>query len=136
MATIQKKEDRFYATGRRKSSIARVYLYPQGQGNIQINQSELKTYFPVPSKQITIQQPLKLTKVDGQVDLYVNVCGGGKSGQADAIRHGISRALVNWNPELRKTLKSHGYLTRDSRKVERKKAGQRGARANYQFSKR
>jgi small subunit ribosomal protein S9 len=135
MAEAQ-KEARFYATGKRKRSIARVYLYPEGKGDVQVNKSNFDTYFPQKSKKMIIQQPLVLTKLDGKVDLYVNVSGGGKSGQAEAIRHGISKALIEYQPELRKTLKAHGFLTRDARKVERKKPGMKGARASYQFSKR
>ncbi len=129
-------EQRFYATGKRKTAIARVYLYPQGGGNFQINTESLEKYFSRKSTQLIARQPLALTKLDKNVDIYANVFGGGQSGQADAIRLGISRALISYNPELRKTLKAHGFLTRDSRIVERKKPGQKGARAKYQYSKR
>jgi len=136
MATPQTKEQRFYATGKRKRAIARVYLYPQGKGDIQINDSTLDTYFGRKSSKMIVKEPLVLTKTENEVDLYVNVYGGGKSGQADAIKHGISKALLAFNPELRRVLKAEGFLTRDSRKVERKKAGMKGARARYQYSKR
>jgi len=136
MANAPTKENRFYATGKRKRSIARVYLYPQGKGDIQINTSTLDEYFGRKSSKMIVREPLVLTKTDQLVDLYVNVKGGGKSGQADAIKHGISKALLAFDPSLRKTLKAEGFLTRDARKVERKKAGLKGARARYQYSKR
>jgi len=136
MASTQTKEQRFYATGKRKRAIARVYLYPQGKGDIQINNLTLETYFGRKSSKMIVKEPLVLTKMENEVDLYVNVYGGGKSGQADAIKHGISKALLAFNPELRRVLKAEGFLTRDSRKVERKKAGLKGARARYQYSKR
>ncbi|MBI4041794.1 MAG: 30S ribosomal protein S9 [Deltaproteobacteria bacterium] len=130
------KVERYYATGKRKSAIARVYVYPNGNGTFQINQNNYEAYFPELSKRKVIEQPLELSKLSGKMDVYVNVNGGGLNGQTQAIRHGISKALTLYQPELRKILKAHGLLTRDSRRVERKKAGQRGARARYQYSKR
>lgn len=129
-------EQRFYATGKRKTAIARVYLYPAGSGQFQINTKTIEKYFPRKATQRTAAEPLALTKLDKTIDIYANVYGGGESGQADALRLGISRALISYNPELRKPLKAQGFLTRDSRIVERKKAGQKGARARFQYSKR
>ena len=134
--TQTSKKPIFSATGKRKTAIARVYFYGQGQGKIQVNSEEFETYFPRKSAQMTIRQPLVLTKSEALFDIYANVSGGGKSGQADAVRHGIARALLKFNPELRKTLKAQKFLTRDDRKVERKKAGLSGARKRYQYSKR
>jgi small subunit ribosomal protein S9 len=130
------EEKRFYATGKRKRSVARVYLYAEGKGDIQINTSTLDEYFGRATSKMVIKQPLVLTKTEDKVDLYVNVYGGGLSGQADAIKHGIAKALTSYDPELRPALKRQGFLTRDARKVERKKAGMKGARARFQFSKR
>ena len=126
----------FSATGKRKRAVARVYLYNEGKGDFQINDSTLETYFPRATARMIIKQPLTLTKTEGTFDIYVNVCGGGKSGQAEAVRHGLSRALLKFNPELRKILKGEGFLTRDAREVERKKSGMSGARKRYQYSKR
>ncbi len=128
-------QNSFYATGRRKEAVARVWLAP-GNGKISINQRSLEEYFGRETSRMVFRQALELTETSGQFDIFVNVRGGGLSGQADAIRHGISRALTRVNPELRPTLKKAGYLTRDSRAKERKKYGQRGARARFQFSKR
>jgi len=125
----------FYATGRRKHAVARVWLQP-GNGKIAINTRSLEDYFGRETSRMVFRQPLELTETSGAMDIWVTVKGGGLSGQADAIRHGISRALIRFNAELRPTLKKAGYLTRDARKKERKKYGQRGARARFQFSKR
>jgi len=124
-----------YATGRRKEAVARVWIQP-GNGKIEINRRTLENYFGRETSRMIFRQPLELTETSGKFDIYVTVRGGGLSGQADAIRHGISRALTKVNPELRGPLKKAGYLTRDARKKERKKYGQRGARARFQFSKR
>ena len=121
--------------GRRKTSIARVYVQP-GNGTILINDRELKTYFPSEILQITVKQALTLIKADGNYDITVNVEGGGIKGQAEAIRLGIARALVTINNESRPALRKEGLLTRDSRMVERKKPGRRKARRKFQFSKR
>jgi small subunit ribosomal protein S9 len=125
----------FYSTGRRKEAVARVWLQP-GNGKIAINTRSLEEYFGRETSRMVFRQPLELTETSGAFDIFVTVRGGGLSGQADAIRHGISRALIRFNTELRPTLKKAGYLTRDARKKERKKYGQRGARARFQFSKR
>lgn len=124
-----------YGTGRRKTATARTRLYA-GTGNIEINGRNIEEYFPRKTLQMVIRQPLVLTKLLDKYDVKVTVCGGGVSGQAEAVRHGISRALLDTNPELRSVLKHEGLLTRDSRKKERKKYGQRAARARYQYSKR
>jgi small subunit ribosomal protein S9 len=124
-----------YATGRRKEAVARVWLQP-GSGKIAINKRSLEDYFGRETSRMVFRQPLELTETSGTFDIHVNVSGGGLSGQADAIRHGISRALIKINSELRAVLKKAGYLTRDARAKERKKYGQRGARARFQFSKR
>lgn len=121
--------------GRRKTSIARVYVKP-GKGQIVVNQRELKEYFPSEILQTTVKQALTLAKEEGNYDVSVNVEGGGSKGQAEAIRLGIARALVNINNETRPALKKEGLLTRDSRMVERKKPGRRKARRRFQFSKR
>jgi small subunit ribosomal protein S9 len=126
---------RWYATGRRKEAIARVWIAP-GTGRIFINRREFENYLPRESSRLEIIQALEVVEQQGKVDLMVNVCGGGTSGQAGAIRHGLSRALCQMNPDLRGALKKAGFLTRDPRAVERKKYGQRGARARFQFSKR
>jgi small subunit ribosomal protein S9 len=125
----------YYGTGKRKNAIARVYLKP-GKGRISINDRSFDDYFPNDVLKMLVRQPLLLTETESKFDIYVNVKGGGSSGQAGAIRHGISKALVDYNKELRQKLKKNGFLTRDSRVKERKKYGQRGARARYQFSKR
>jgi small subunit ribosomal protein S9 len=121
--------------GRRKTSIARVYVKP-GKGQIIVNDRELNEYFQSEILQTTVKQALALVKADGQYDVTVNVEGGGNKGQAEAIRLGIARALVNINTENRPPLKKEGLLTRDSRMVERKKPGRRKARRKFQFSKR
>ncbi|MGI6690209.1 MAG: 30S ribosomal protein S9 [Clostridiales bacterium] len=124
----------FNAVGRRKEAVARVRLVP-GSGNILINKRELDDYFGLETLKMTVRQPLVLTKVSG-FDIIVNVRGGGLTGQSGAIRHGISRALIKANPELRAELKKAGFLTRDPRMKERKKYGLKGARRAPQFSKR
>jgi small subunit ribosomal protein S9 len=128
-------EKSLYSTGRRKKAIARVWLQP-GNGKIAINQRSLEDYFGRETSRMVFRQPMELTETAGQFDVFCSVRGGGLSGQAEAIRHGISRALIKSNPELRPSLKKAGYLTRDSRSRERKKYGQRGARARFQYSKR
>ena len=127
--------DTFYATGRRKTSSARVYL-KSGKGNITINNRKLDEYFGRKVAQMLVMQPLELVDLSGKVDLDVKVKGGGSFGQAGAIRHGISRALTSYDEELRPQLKKAGLLTRDPRRVERKKAGLVKARKSKQFSKR
>jgi len=124
-----------YATGRRKTAIARVWLTP-GSGVIKINKRDLENYFGRATSKMVLRQPLEATETVGRYDVYVNVCGGGLAGQAGAIRHGITRALMKISPAYRPVLKKAGYVTRDPRKKERKKYGQRGARARFQFSKR
>ena len=121
--------------GRRKTSVARVYVKP-GKGQIIVNERELKEYFPSEILQTTVKQALAISKAEGNFDVTVNVEGGGFKGQAEAIRLGIARALVNINTENRPALKKEGLLTRDSRMVERKKPGRRKARRRFQFSKR
>ena len=130
MADIQ-----YYGTGRRKTSTARVYLRP-GSGNIVINRREFDSYFPNEALRMIIRQPLRLTETVEQFDILVNVDGGGQAGQAGAVRHGITRALMEFNADLRPALKKAGLVTRDPRQKERKKYGQKGARARFQFSKR
>ena len=125
----------YYGTGRRKTSTARVYLRP-GTGKITVNKRDVEEYFPRETLKMDLGSPLVLTECTGQYDIIVNVKGGGLNGQAGAIRLGISRALITINPEFRTVLKREGMLTRDARKVERKKYGQAGARARFQFSKR
>jgi small subunit ribosomal protein S9 len=125
----------YYGTGRRKSATARVFLRP-GSGRVFVNKRELDSYFPRGTLKMDLRQPLELTGTTGDFDALVTVRGGGESGQAGAIRLGIARALIKFNPEYRGVLKTAGMLTRDARKVERKKYGQRGARRRFQFSKR
>lgn len=125
----------YYGTGKRKYAIARIYLRP-GKGTITVNDKALNEYFPTEILRMMVRQPLQLTDTENKFDILINVCGGGMSGQAGAARHGIAKALVVYNKELRIRLKRNGFLTRDSRVKERKKYGQRGARARYQFSKR
>ena len=124
-----------YATGRRKHAVARVWLQP-GNGKVAINDRSLEDYFGRETSRMVFRQALELTETSGQYDVFVNVRGGGLSGQADAIRHGVSRSLIKIDPAFRPALKKAGYLTRDARAKERKKYGQRGARARFQFSKR
>jgi small subunit ribosomal protein S9 len=125
----------YYGTGRRKTSSARVYLRP-GSGTIRVNNKPFDEYFPNEMLKMIIRQPLVITETADKFDLHVRVCGGGCTGQAGALRHGIARALLTYNPELRGRLKEAGFLTRDPRKVERKKYGRPGARKRFQFSKR
>jgi len=125
----------YYGTGRRKTSVARVYIRP-GAGKITVNKRDIETYFSSDLLKMVIRQPLTLTETQGKFDISVFVRGGGCSGQAGAIKHGISRALVEFNAELRAKLKAAGFLTRDSRVKERKKPGLAGARRRFQFSKR
>ena len=124
-----------YGTGRRKTAAARVFLRP-GSGQVKVNGRTLDDYFPNEVLKMVIKQPLLLTETAEKFDIVATVEGGGSAGQAGAIRHGISRALIEYNAELRDRLKSAGLLTRDPRKKERKKYGQKGARARFQFSKR
>ena len=130
MAEIQ-----YYGTGRRKTSTARVYLRP-GVGDVQVNRKAFDTYFPNETLRMIIRQPLHLTETASKFDILINVSGGGPSGQAGAIRHGITRALIEFNADLRSALKQGGLITRDPRIKERKKYGQKGARKRFQFSKR
>ena len=135
---LEKKVDslgRAYSTGKRKSSIARVWIKP-GSGNVVVNGRKEDIYFSSKSHRLLLNQPLVLTNRKSELDVICTVKGGGLSGQAGAIRHGISRALVSFEPDLRKNLKKEGFLTRDSRVVERKKYGRAKARRSYQFSKR
>jgi small subunit ribosomal protein S9 len=125
----------FYGTGRRKSSTARVYLRP-GTGRITVNKRDIDIYFERESTKLVLRYPLELTGETNSFDILITVSGGGKTGQAGAIRLGITRALCESNPAYRELLKGHGLLTRDARKVERKKYGQPGARKRFQFSKR
>ncbi len=127
--------NRFYGTGRRKTSIAKVWIYP-GKGNITINSKPHKDYFFNQSDILTIEKPLQLAKKMEDLDVNIKVTGGGTTGQSGAIRHGIARALVEYDLALRPVLKKEKMLERDARMKERKKYGQKGARANYQFSKR
>ena len=129
------KNDKFYGTGRRKSSVARVYLVP-GSGKITINNRDIDEYLGLETLKVVVRQPLVLTGTEGKFDVKVNVKGGGYTGQAGAIRHGISRALLEVDAEYRPTLKSAGFLTRDPRMKERKKYGLKKARRAPQFSKR
>jgi small subunit ribosomal protein S9 len=128
-------DKRFYATGKRKSAIARVYM-KEGTGVFQVNKRNFDDYFTRESLKMIIQQPLEITGKKGLFDFFVNVEGGGIAGQAGAIKHGISKVLVEYDEALRSALKKAGFLTRDSRIVERKKYGQPGARKRFQFSKR
>ena len=130
MADIQ-----YYGTGRRKTSTARVYLRP-GDGNVMVNRKSFDAYFPNETLRMIIRQPLNLTETGNKFDVLANVAGGGPAGQAGAIRHGITRALIEFNADLRPTLKQAGLITRDPRIKERKKYGQKGARKRFQFSKR
>jgi small subunit ribosomal protein S9 len=129
------KENVYYATGKRKTAIARTWITP-GNGEITINGSPMDDYFKVEVVKTIIKQPLVLTNTLESFDVKARVAGGGFSGQAGAIRHGITKALILANPELRKVLKKAGYVRRDARVKERKKYGQKGARARFQFSKR
>ena len=125
----------FYGTGKRKSSVARVWLKP-GAGRNVVNNKTLEEYFGRETSKMVVRQPLELTENVGKFDIFVNVCGGGDSGQAGAIKHGITKALLEADPEQRAELKKAGFITRDSRVKERKKYGRKSARARFQFSKR
>ncbi|MCP4691894.1 MAG: 30S ribosomal protein S9, partial [Desulfobacterales bacterium] len=125
----------FYATGRRKSAIARTWLFP-GKGNITVNNKTADEYFSIESTRSFIREPLVMANTQDQFDIRITVKGGGVTGQAGAVRHGITRALIEADPDLRQTLKRAGFVKRDPRAKERKKYGQRGARARFQFSKR
>lgn len=126
----------FYAVGRRKTSIATVRLYPKGSGKVYVNDRELQDYFPLALSRAALLAPLTVTSQEGAMDVTVHVKGGGVTGQAEAIRLGIARALIKWQEDLRPVVKSQGFLTRDSRKKERKKPGLKRARRAPQFSKR
>lgn len=128
-------EQRFYATGKKKTSVARVWIKP-GTGAIVVNRRPLDEYFGRATSKMIVCQPLELTQNTGKFDVSVNVSGGGPSGQAGAIKHGITKALLTVDPELRAVLKKAGFITRDSRIKERKKYGKKAARASFQFSKR
>ncbi|MBW1731544.1 MAG: 30S ribosomal protein S9 [Deltaproteobacteria bacterium] len=128
-------QELIHATGKRKTAVARVWMR-QGTGNITINNRPMEEYLARETDRVLILEPLQITETLGKLDIKINVRGGGISGQAGAIRHGISRALVSLDPELREPLKKGGFLTRDPRMKERKKYGQRGARARFQYSKR
>ena len=129
------KQGRSYATGKRKNAVARVWIMP-GKGNITINEKPVDTYFARPVLKMIINQPFEITNRENEFDVVCTVQGGGLSGQAGAIKHGISKALNEYEPELRSVLKQAGFLTRDDRVVERKKYGRAKARRSYQFSKR
>ena len=129
------QENMYYATGRRKTAIARTWIKP-GNGEIVINNRPVEDYFPIETIRADMIQPFKITNTLGSYDVKATVVGGGISGQADAVRHGITRALVIVNPDYRLTLKRAGFIKRDPRVKERKKYGQKGARARFQFSKR
>jgi small subunit ribosomal protein S9 len=129
------QENTYYATGRRKTAIARTWIKP-GSGEIVINNRPMEEYFPIETIRTDMIQPFKLTNTFGSYDVRATVVGGGIAGQADAVRHGITRALVIVNPDFRLTLKRAGFIKRDPRVKERKKYGQKGARARFQFSKR
>jgi small subunit ribosomal protein S9 len=128
-------QGRAYATGKRKDAVARVWIKP-GPGKALVNGKALDAYFARPVLRMILQQPLGVAKRTGQYDLMVSVAGGGLSGQAGAVRHGLAKALVNYEPDLRPVLKKEGFLTRDPRVVERKKYGKKKARRSFQFSKR
>ncbi len=133
MAT--KTSNEFLGTGRRKTAVARVRIAP-GSGKITINRRPLENYFPLDTQRSAVTQPLTITATSDKLDVRVNVQGGGPNGQAGAVRHGISRALLKFDANLRPALKAEGFLTRDPRERERKKYGQPGARKRFQFSKR
>jgi len=135
MVNLMAANEQHYATGRRKTSSARVFMRP-GTGSIVINNRTLEQYFGRETARMVVRQPLELTDSSSQFDFFITVSGGGMSGQAGAIRHGITRALMEYNEELRPTLRKAGFVTRDARKVERKKIGLHKARRAPQFSKR
>ena len=126
---------RWYATGKRKTAVARVWLRP-GDGKIDVNRRSFETYFPRETSRLVVLQPFDITEQGGRFDVFATLAGGGIAAQAEALRHGISKALLLYNPELRDRLKRAGFLTRDARAKERKKYGQPGARKRFQFSKR
>ena len=130
------KKAYLYGTGRRKSSVARVHLFPNGTGSITINGRDIDDYFGLETLKVIVRQPLVTTELEGKVDIEANVCGGGVTGQAGAIRHGIARALLQVDENYRAALKAAGFLTRDPRMKERKKYGLKAARRAPQFSKR
>ncbi len=134
-APVRDKLGRAYATGKRKNAIARVWVKP-GSGKVVVNGKEMAAYFARPVLQMILKQPFTVANVEGQFDVYATVVGGGLSGQAGAVKHGISKALQLYEPALRTALKAAGFLTRDSRVVERKKYGKPKARRSFQFSKR
>ncbi len=137
LKTAKTSAQEFYGTGRRKNSVARVYLrLNTKEKGFEVNSRKLEDYFLRKSSLVKIREPLKLTQNEDIFDILIRVKGGGVTGQAGAVRHGLARALLIFNPELRGTLKKAGLLTRDARSKERKKYGQRGARARFQFSKR
>jgi small subunit ribosomal protein S9 len=127
--------EQYYGTGRRKSAVARVWLRP-GVGKVEVNDRSLESFFPRATSRMLLLQPLVLTENDSKFDVKINVRGGGQTGQAGAIKHGIARALIRYSEELRSPLKKAGMLTRDARVKERKKYGQPGARKRFQYSKR
>ncbi|HLE00225.1 MAG TPA: 30S ribosomal protein S9 [Bdellovibrionota bacterium] len=131
-------EKQHHQVGKRKNGIARVYMRPRAgeTGVIRVNDRSFEDYFPRPTARMLIMQPLELTSTVGRFDIFVNVAGGGTSGQAGAVKHGIARALLEIDPAFRPILKKAGHITRDSREVERKKYGLAGARRRYQYSKR
>ncbi len=135
VAKVTTNKMKVYATGKRKDSVARVFLAP-GKGNIVVNDRDMNEYFKRPVLQMILRQPFGIAKREGQYDVFATVVGGGLSGQAGAVKHGISKALTLIEPELRTSLKKEGFLTRDSRTVERKHYGFRKARRSTQFSKR
>ena len=128
-------ENQYYGTGRRKSSTARVFI-KKGTGNIVINNKKLEEYFTRPTSHMVVCQPLELLNLKDSLDLYITVVGGGNSGQAGAVRHGITRALIEYDESFRSELRKAGYVTRDARRVERKKVGLHKARKRPQYSKR
>ncbi len=132
---VRDAHGRAYATGKRKDAVARVWIKP-GSGKVTVNGKDLDTYFARPVLQMILRQPFQVAGVDGQFDVMATVKGGGLSGQAGAVKHGVSKALQLYDPTLRAALKAAGFLTRDSRVVERKKYGKRKARRSFQFSKR
>lgn len=127
--------ERHYATGRRKEAVARVWITP-GNGKITVNKRSFEDYFPAETHQLIIKGPLQVSQRMGEIDIWATVSGGGVSGQAGALRHGLARALARADEDLKPALRKAGFLTRDAREVERKKYGQPGARKRYQFSKR
>ncbi|WP_128253867.1 30S ribosomal protein S9 [Falsirhodobacter deserti] len=132
---VRDAQGRAYATGKRKDAVARVWIKP-GSGKVVVNGKEMAVYFARPVLQMILRQPFQIANVEGQFDVYATVAGGGLSGQAGAVKHGVSKALQLYDPALRGALKAAGFLTRDSRVVERKKYGKAKARRSFQFSKR